>query len=182
MLLINKMIPQPVPGFDNLYLDENGQPYECINDQFLKLTISSSSNYNRVSAFKDGKKMREHLHVLMALTFLGLDATRRGIKSDSLQVDHIDGNKRNNKLENLQVVTKRENFNRAWKAGSYSRNGYASKGKAKKSLRRFTSDQIQKMRDLRDSGMSYRKIAKQFDCTHIAIYQIINGTTYQDMS
>ena len=176
------MIPQPVPGFDNLYLDETGQPYECIDDQFCKLTISSSSTYDRVSTVKNGKKTREHLHVLMAITFLNLDLAQHGTTSNSFQVDHIDGNKRNNNLDNLEVVTKNENFNRAWKAGKYSRNGYASKGKAKKSLRRFTSDQIQEIRDLRVSGMSYRKIAEQFDCTHISIYQIINGTTYQDMS
>ncbi len=118
----------------------------------------------------------------MAVTFLDLDLSRHGVNSNSLQVDHKDGNKRNNSLDNLEVVTKRENYDRALKAGCYSKNGYASKGKAKKTLRKFSIDDIEQMKEMRSSGFSYRKIADQFNCNHLAVYQILKGKTYQDLS
>jgi hypothetical protein len=179
---MNNVKPKLVPGFENLCLDELGQPYQKEGDCFVKLTISSTSTYDRVSVSVDGKKIRYHVHVLMAITFLDLDLTLHGIKSDSLQVDHKDGNKRNNSLSNLEVVTKKENYDRALKAGRYSKNGYASKGSAKKSLRRFSEEDVALIKQLRSAGLSYRKIAEKFGCNHLAVYQIIKGSTYQDLS
>jgi hypothetical protein len=174
--------PKPVPGFENLYLSKSGVPYQENNGVFVELKISSTSTYDRISILRDGKKERHNLHVLMAVTFLDLDLSRHGVNSNSLQVDHKDGNKRNNSLDNLEVVTKRENYDRALKAGCYSKNGYASKGKAKKTLRKFSIDDIEQMKEMRSSGFSYRKIADQFNCNHLAVYQILKGKTYQDLS
>jgi HNH endonuclease len=176
------MEPKLVPGFENLYLSLSGTPYQKVDKDFVELKVSSSSVYDRVSVLKDGKKERCHVHVLMALTFLDLDPALHGTGSDSLQVDHKDGNKRNNSLENLEVVTKRENYERALKAGCYSKNGYASKGRPKKTLRKFSEDDIAQIKEMRSAGFSYRKIAAHFSCNHLAVYQILKGKTYQDLS
>jgi len=176
------MEPRPVPGFENFYLSREGVPYQKNNEVFIELSVSSTSTYDRVSVLQDGKKERYHVHVLMAVTFLNLDLSKHGVGSDSLQVDHKDGNKRNNSLENLEVVTKRENYNRALKTGCYSKNGYASKGKAKKTLRKFSADEVAQMKEMRSEGFSYRKIADCFKCNHLAVYQILKGKTYQDLS
>jgi len=181
-MLANNMKPEQVPGFKNLYLDEAGQPYQKIEGKFQKMVVSSTSTYDRISVSVNGKQSRYHIHVLMAVTFLDLDLKQHGTKSNSLQVDHKDRNKRNNSLENLEVVTKRENYDRALKAGCYSKNGFASKGKAKKSLRKFSEEDIMEIKKLKSDGFSYRKIAEKFSCNHLAIYQIIKGSTYQDLS
>jgi DNA-dependent RNA polymerase auxiliary subunit epsilon len=174
--------PKPVPGFENLYLDQNGIAYQNNGDGFEALPISESSTYQRISVAQNGKRERYHIHVLMAVTFLGLDLNKHGVHSNSLQVDHIDQNKRNNCVSNLEVVTKRENYERALNAGCYSKNGYASKGKARKTLRKFSKSDVETIKKLKSDGLSYRKIAEQFNCTHIAIYQILKGNTYQDLS
>ena len=176
------MEPRLVPGFENLYLDETGTPYQKTDNGFVELSISSTSTYNRISISQEKEKKRYHIHVLMAVTFLNLDLTRHGVRSNSFQVDHRDGNKRNNSLENLEVVTKRENYNRALKAGCYSKNGYASKGKAKKTLRKFSESDVNQIKQMRAEGFSYRKIADHFNCNHLAVYQILKGKTYQDLS
>jgi len=176
------MNPTAVPGFDNLYFTEEGIAYQKINGIFEAIPISDSSTYQRISIDRNGKRERHCVHVLMALTFLELDLSKHGVQSDSLQVDHIDQNKKNNRLSNLEVVTKRENYERARETGCYSKNGYASKGKAKKSLRKFTNSDVEAMKQLKNEGFSYRKIAERFNCTHIAIYQILKGSTYQDLS
>lgn len=176
------MNPTAVPGFENLYFDETGIAYQKINNSFEPIPISNSSTYQRISVVRNGKRERHSVHVLMAVTFLELDLNRHGVHGDSLQVDHIDQNKKNNCLSNLEVVTKRENYERARKSGCYSKNGYASRGKAKKSLRKFSSSDVGLIKQLKSKGLSYRKIAEQFNCTHIAIYQILKGNTYQDLS
>lgn len=176
------MNPKLVPGFENLYLDENGIAYQKNKSDFEAIPISESSTYQRISVVRNGKRERHHIHVLMAVTFLDLDLSKHGVHSDSLQVDHIDQNKKNNCLFNLEIVTKKENYERALKAGCYSNNGYASKGKAKQSLRKFSESDVKAIKKLKSDGLSYRKIAEQFNCTHIAIYQILKGNTYQDLS
>lgn len=184
---MNNMNPKLVPGFGNLYLTEEGIAFEKRLDKknqeyFRKLPISSTSVYDRVSVLVNGKRKRFHLHVLMAVAFLGLDLRSHGTSKFSLQVDHLDNNKRNNKIENLEVVTKQENLTRAWKTGCYKNNGFASRGKAKKSLRKFSSREVAQIKALKEAGLSYRKIAEKFNCGHVAIYQIVQGNTYQDLN
>ena len=184
---MNNMEPKLVPGFGNLYLTEEGKAFEKRLDPdnqeyFRELSISTTSVYNRVSILVDGKRKRFHLHVLMAVAFLGLDLRSHGTSNFSLQVDHKDNNKRNNRLDNLEIVTKQENLTRAWKNGCYKNNGFASKGASKKSLRKFSSDDVTQIKSLKEAGLSYRKIAEKFDCNHGAIYQILKGYTYQDLN
>jgi hypothetical protein len=186
-LFMNNMNPKLVPGFGNLYLTEEGEAFEKQLDPddqeyFRKIPISSTSTYNRISVLVDGRRKRFHLHILMAVAFLGLDLRSHGTSNFSLQVDHKDNDKRNNQLDNLEIVTKQENLTRAWKTGCYRNNGFASKGSPKKSLRKFSSDDVMQIKDLRKAGLSYRKIAEKFDCNHGAIYQILKGHTYQDLN
>ena len=184
---MNNMEPILVPGFGNLYLTEDGRAFkkklnEQDQEELEELPISSTSVYDRVSVLVDGKKKRFHLHVLMAIAFLGLDLRAHGNHNFSLQVNHLDNNKRNNRLENLEIVTKQENLTKAWESGCYQNNGFASKGKPKKSLRKFSSEDVMQIKALKEAGLSYRKIAEKFNCNHGAIYQILKGHTYQDLN
>lgn len=186
-LFINNMDPKLVPGFGNLYLTEEGKAYEKRLDHnnqeyFSEIPAKSTSAYDRISVLVDGRRKRFHLHVLMAVAFLGLDLRSHGTSNFSLQVDHIDNDKRNNRLDNLEIVTKQENLTRAWKTGCYKNNGFASKGKPKKSLRKFSSEDVMQIKSLKEAGLSYRKIAEKFNCGHVAIYQIMKGNTYQDLN
>jgi len=186
-LFMNNMEPRLVPGFCNLYLTEEGKAFEKRLDPdnqeyFRELPISSTSVYDRISVLVNGKRKRFHLHVLMAVVFLGLDLRSHGTNNFSLQVDHKDNDKRNNQLDNLEIVTKQENLTRAWKNGCYKNNGFASKGRPKNSLRKFSSDDVIQIKSLKKAGLSYRKIAEKFDCNHGAIYQILKGNTYQDLN
>lgn len=181
------MNPKLVPGFGNLYLTEEGKAFEKKLNQeneeyFLEIPISSTSSYDRVSVLVDGKRKRFHLHVLMGIAFLGLDLRSHGTHNFSLQIDHIDNNKRNNCVENLEIVTKQENLTRAWKTGCYKNNGFASKGKPKKKLRKFSLGDVTQIKALKEAGLSYRKIAEKFNCNHGSIYQILKGYTYQDLN
>ena len=184
---MNNMDPKLVPGFGNLYLTRDGKAFEkqldlSNQEYFQEIPISSTSVYDRISVLVNGKRKRFHLHVLMAVAFLGLDLRSHGTSNFSLQVDHKDNDKRTNRLDNLEIVTKQENLTRAWTSGCYKNNGFASKGKPKKSLRTFSSEDVRQIKSLKEAGLSYRKIAEKFNCNHGAIYQILKGYTYQDLN
>lgn len=74
-----------------------------------------SMGYPRVGLTKNGKHDKIRVHALVAMAFLG--HKQEGYK---LVVNHIDNNKQNNNVENLEVVTQRYN-------ASCHKKGYSSK-------------------------------------------------------
>ena len=67
----------------------------------------------RVELWKDGKHKTFLVSRLVAFTFYNKD-----IKS-KMTIDHIDGNPLNNRLDNLEIVTRKENIQRAFNNGMY---------------------------------------------------------------
>tara|TARA_R110000765_G_scaffold28163_1_gene68052 strand:+ start:2626 stop:3291 length:666 start_codon:yes stop_codon:yes gene_type:complete len=71
--------------------------------------------YSRVNLSKNGKSKTIKIHQLVAIAFL--NHTPNGNK---IVVDHIDNVKSNNRLDNLQLITHRENSNKDRLKGSSS--------------------------------------------------------------
>lgn len=64
--------------------------------------------YLRTTLFNNGKSQKKFTHNLIAITFID------GKTSEKKFVNHIDGNKKNNTLSNLEWVTSSENINHAF--------------------------------------------------------------------
>jgi hypothetical protein len=82
-------------------------------DRILKFKSTNKNAYRtgyRVDLWKDGKPHTMLVARLVAFTFYGED-----INNHELTVDHIDGNRFNNNLENLELVSLKENIQRAFK-------------------------------------------------------------------
>lgn len=94
------------PQFE-LYLDEEGNVYD--KDMNLKI-LTKNTRYYRTYKRIDGKFLNLEIHRLMIETFVG--EIPKG-----MQVNHIDGDRYNNKLSNLEVVTPLENMQHAHKNG-----------------------------------------------------------------
>ena len=73
----------------------------------------SSSGYLSVPLSKNGTSKTRQVHQLVAIAFLG--HTPCGC---TIVVDHIDNDKSNNTLDNLQLITHRENSSKDKKGGS----------------------------------------------------------------
>ena len=71
---------------------------------------SNWNNYLQVNLSKCGKEKMFAVHRLVALTFIPNP-------NNLSQVNHIDGNKFNNSVNNLEWCTAKENINHSWKLG-----------------------------------------------------------------
>ena len=84
--------------------------------QLKEKTLRSGLNkcgYLSVSIFRDGIQKTHNVHQLVAIAFLGHEPNGR-----SIVVDHIDNDKLNNAIDNLQLITHRENLSKDKKGGS----------------------------------------------------------------
>ncbi len=84
-----------------------------IQKQPKKLCIPSidGSGYSCISCCINRKQYNLKVHLLVKIYFNGLP------DNEKMQVDHIDGNKQNNHLDNLEWVTPSENIKRAYITG-----------------------------------------------------------------
>lgn len=98
-----------------LLVFKNGTIYRFSwnNWKIVKTTNNTSDGYNRIKI--DKKNISRHR--IMGFTFLNLDIT-----DTKQQIDHIDGNRINNNLDNLRVVNQQQNnWNRTKAKGYYWR-------------------------------------------------------------
>lgn len=68
------------------------------------------NGYWRVQLLVDGRREYYPVYLLVADAF-------HGTRPSGFVVDHLDGDKSNNRPENLEWVSIKENVQRAWKAG-----------------------------------------------------------------
>jgi len=93
-----------IKGYEGKYRVSNlGNVLSLISNKRLKPKIGTSG-YFQVNLSYDSSHKSFSIHQLMAITFLNHKPN-----GFVIVVDHIDNNKLNNKLENLQLVTNRVN-------------------------------------------------------------------------
>ena len=78
------------------------------SEMILKTPRGGKDKYPIVILCIDGKRKTCQVHQLVAMSFL--DHVPNGKSYISTVVDHIDNDKTNNKLSNLQILTQRENL------------------------------------------------------------------------
>lgn len=124
-----KMVP--IPGFEYYLASDDGRIYSIRKKKFLKQRVRNDG-YNQVTLAENGKRAQCYVHRIIAISFLG--------KKDDLQVNHIDENKSNNAISNLEWVTPKENI----------LHGTGIK-------RRIATHTIEKLRQSQLNAVEYRK-------------------------
>lgn len=89
---------------------------------------------------------------------------------EDLQVNHIDGNKRNNLLSNLEWVTREENMQHAMRKGLFNPQNRTGE---KHPLCKLTTAQVQEIRDKIKSGnFTQRELAREYNVSDCTISEI----------
>ncbi len=149
-------------GYEGLYkVFEDGKVWSIKYSKFLK-SRRNKGGYTVVTISKDAKIKCIPVHRLLYLNFID--------KIDSgLQINHRDGNKLNNRLENLELVTPSQNIQHAWdnaliprKVGEQNKNS------------KLTDSSILSIFSLRKQGLTQNEIAAEMEISRSNISRVLS--------
>nr|DAR61548.1 MAG TPA: homing endonuclease [Bacteriophage sp.] len=103
-----------IPGTTRYALNKEGRLYSFLRKKVLPVReLDPTVRYrSTVISHESGKNITFPTHRLLALMFIN-----DGTDKSKMQVDHIDGDRFNNKLDNLEWVTPSENVLRSFRLG-----------------------------------------------------------------
>jgi hypothetical protein len=97
-----------IPGYSQYMISRNGDVYSKIIKRLCCKTILPNG-YHKIKLKGDSKYKDMYIHVLVAITYL------HHTPSSKYVVNHIDGNKGNNVVDNLEIITHKENMSHSVK-------------------------------------------------------------------
>ena len=118
------------------------------------------NGYLAVNLYRDGRATRRTVHTLVYEAFVG---SREGI-----EVNHIDGDKSNNALVNLEAATSAQNKAHA------VRTGLAAVG-ARNAATKISQADVVSIRAASKAGVTQRAIARQFGVSQGHVSDIVRG-------
>lgn len=179
----------PVVGYESLYevsnfgrvrsLDHQVKKKNGVVEQKRGKELSprlAGKGYLYVTLYYSGVRNQVAVHRLVAMAFIGAD--------NGLHVNHIDLDKTNNTVENLEWVTRSGNAQHAKSAGRYMLQHAGGRTLARNNPRiakKLTLNQVEDIKRLAASGHSKQKdIASQFGITQAVVSKIHRGAIWGD--
>jgi len=140
--------------------------------------INNGNGYLQVVLRKDNKSKKKYIHRLVAKAFIDN-------LNDYSCINHKDGIKSNNDVDNLEWCTYSMNNQHAQDTGlsmsRYSKKQKESISKIGKSNRVLENEQVQNILELYKHGTSIENLLMKFNVSKSTIYRIItNRDTYKD--
>ena len=158
-------------GYEGLYKVSNFgrvKSLHCGREKLLKAGVSNTG-YANMSLTKTKTKKNFHVHALVAGAFLPNPEGKR-------ELNHIDGNKTNNRVENLEWITGSENTRHAIQNGQLK----IKKGSQCR-FAKLTDEQVRYIRRVyipRHHEFGQLALARRFNVSSSTIYEIISGKYY----
>lgn len=150
-----------VKGFENYLVSSLGN-VKTINGKLKKVVYDSKNDYGYVELWKNNKGKKFRIHRLVAETFIPNTLGKE-------QVNHIDGDKKNNCVSNLEWVTPKENIRHAIK-NDLSSIKYGSKNLASK----LKEEDVKYIRENAGINKSVKELSEIYNVSTTTIYNIIN--------
>jgi hypothetical protein len=110
-----------IPFTDNYLINKLGQVYSVRSGKIIS-QWKNHKGYYTVTFWSKNKPKKHKIHSLLCLTFYDSEYLVKG-----LCVNHKDGNKLNNSLSNLEIVTFAENSSHASRTGLINNKGSQNK-------------------------------------------------------
>lgn len=161
-----KMFERILDAISRGYTIENGDVFNIKGEKI-------GNNIDGVGypyfSFRVNKKVvKVNTHKLVAFMKYGEDMFLPGI-----EVRHLDGNKKNNKEDNILIGTHHENMQDIPKEVRVRTANYASSCN-----RKFTDDIIKKIRKDRDEGLTYSELSKKYNVYKSFLSYLFNEASY----
>jgi hypothetical protein len=98
-----------IKGFENYLINQNGEVYSLFSKKQIK-SQKDKAGYLAISLSNKKERKRLFIHRLLAIAYINNPENKPC-------VNHLDGDKSNNNLCNLQWCTHEENIKHAWSNG-----------------------------------------------------------------
>lgn len=129
----------------------------------------SGARYGCVILSKNGIHKTHHVHQEVAKAFLQYIPNRT-----TSVINHIDGDKRNNRVDNLEIVTQSDNVQHSIKNGLFtniSENAYNAA---------FSLEQVLTIRDAWKNGELISELARKYKVSSACISRVVYNKCYYD--
>lgn len=154
-----------VRSLDRNIVRKDGKIYHC-DSRILIPFQGNTCNYLSVQLSKYGISQKYMIHRLVAYSFLKLSP------NSSLEVNHKDGNCRNNCVENLEIVTHQENINHS--VAMNLKHDYGEQSTNAK----LTNTQAAEIRKMCHCGIKQVELAEIYHVSKQTINRIVHNKTY----
>lgn len=155
-----------IRGFEGLYkISSLGYVLSLRSGRPLKPSIDGWK-YRQVYLCNQGTSVRFSLHRLVAKYFIDNP-------NNKPNVNHIDGDKGNNAVSNLEWVTQSENVLHDFRTGRRSHAGDMANN------RKISGKDVLKIRSMLFEGLHPLDIAKQYNISDASVYDIRAGRTWK---
>jgi DNA-binding XRE family transcriptional regulator len=153
-------------GYEGIYqISQNGKVFSIKRNKFLKPFINTSEYY-QIELRKGGKRKKFYIHRLMLMTYFSDFNYKK-------EVNHKNGIKTDNRLDNLELVTRKENINHAIKMGLIT-------NKHNVFRRKLTFEVAEHIRKLyNEKKFNQKQLAEQYKVSRTTIKEIIQNITYK---
>ena len=153
---------EPIEGYNGYYsISEEGEVWSEKSKKFLSV-FTDKDGYLLCNLYRDGIRKLHKIHRLVALTFIPNPENKP-------QVNHIDGNKANNHIDNLEWASPEENIKHAWSSG------LAKSKLTEEDVLYIRTNYIPKSPDF-----GGRALAKKFNVVPSVISNVVKGKTYKE--
>jgi len=159
-----------INGYENYYQISNYGNVKTLYNRYKKCIFKKpfirKDGYVVINLIKDKKQTTFYLHKLVAGHFIQQDGDV--LKSE---VNHIDGNKQNNNVDNLEWCTSSFNSKHAYDTG-------LTKIGSERTSSKLTEDLVRKIPELIKNGNTIKQISKLFNVSTTAIHHVLKGRNY----
>lgn len=169
---------RPIKGYKYYEVSNKGRIRSWYNNRFGKLKnpkikniqIATSGGYSIIQLYKNKREKNYFVHRLVAEAFIPNP-------NNKPLVNHIDGDKNNNNINNLEWVTDSENKLHAYKIGL--REVRNMKGEKHPSNKLSQKDVLEIREMCKKSNLPLRKIARRYNVSRGTISNIKNRHTWK---
>lgn len=166
-----------IPENPNYWAFSDGRIYSYNSRLFLK-PANHVLGYHFAGKFTiNGVNRLRLTHTVITHTFLGPCPLNH-------EVNHINGIKTDNRIENLEYVTRSENMNKAWQNGLMEKTRTSMKErKGERNGRAILSEsEVREIIELKANKTKTKAIAKKYGMSLRAIYSIFSGRTWSHVT
>lgn len=165
-----KEIWKDIPGFEGYYsISNKGRVLSIRTGKMKKPSTYNNKSYPTVSLWVNGIPTRKSIHRLVAELFIPNPENKT-------QVNHIDGDKTNYSINNLEWVTPSENMTHAFK-----NNLVDFQVGEQCSWAKLTENDVLKIFELKNNGMSNLEISKRFNISNSQVSNIFLNKRWKQL-